>query len=56
MQRNFGLKGRLAHRRANRTLHQNALRICTLQNNFRRVLITEPLEPQKLNFGVAYEA
>lgn len=55
MQKNFGLKGRMAHRRANRTLHKNALRICGLPNNFRRVLITEPMEPQKLNFGVAYE-
>ncbi len=56
MQKNFGWKGRAGHRRANRTLHKNALRIAASLNNFRRVLITEPLEPQKINFGVAYHA
>lgn len=56
MQKAFGWKGRLAHYRANRTLHQNALRICALPNNFRRVLKKEAFPLEKLHFEVAYEA
>ena len=56
MQKSFGLKGRLGHRRANRALHKNALRICTQRNNFRHVLTAQPLTPQKFNFGEAYDA
>ena len=56
MQKEFGLKDRLAHVRANRELHRHALRICGDPHNFRRVLQTQPLNPGKLNFEVAYEA
>ena len=56
IQRAFKLKGRLSHLRANRALHKNALRICGLPNNFRRVMSTEPLTAQAFAFCEARDA
>lgn len=57
MQKNFGFKGRMGHRRANRTLHRNALRISDLPNNFKCVMNASPIEAGDLHFdGAVYEA
>ncbi len=57
MQKSFGMNGKLAHVKANRSLHRNARRICKLPDNFRGVLCeASPLTPEDLQFEKAYEA
>ena len=56
LQKACGRKDKAAHRRANRTLHQNALKIAQSPNNFNRVLGIAPIDNQELHREVAYEA
>ena len=53
MQKNFGLRGRLGHMKANRTLHKNALNICSSHENFRRVLEKNPSELTRFRLEVS---
>jgi hypothetical protein len=55
-QRNFGLKNKLAHIKANRVLHRNALRICALPDNFNRVLNGGCPGAAQMCFEVPHEA
>lgn len=55
-QRNFGLKNKLAHIKANRVLHRNALRICALPDNFNRVLNGGCPGAAQMRFEVPHEA
>ncbi len=56
-QKNFGLRDKWAHIKANRILHKNARRIAALPNNFRGVLAEREVRTEELHFdGVAYEA
>lgn len=57
MQKSFGIKGRMGHYFANRTLHKNALRIAAMPNNFQRVMRGVSPDPKHLYYDeVAYEA
>ena len=56
IQRGFNWRGKLAHARANYTLHRHAKRISASDNNFFRILSAAPQETPESDSEAVYEA